>query len=172
MQPIINNNDSIIRSYANSLYWITNELYDIESRNLGYYNEIQTKITNLLKAKIIQFILDHLKSNENTKINNFLKQYFPYKTNFFESVINKFRKNIFNTNYIVELYVLSFIFDFPIIIYNNYNTIINIFYKGKININKKNIKKFNENLNRSIIIKMDIEIDNDIPKKIYSIYYI
>ena len=172
MQPIINNNDSIIRSYANSLYWITNELYDIESRNLGYYNEIQTKITNLLKAKIIQFILDHLKSNENTKINNFLKQYFPYKTNFFESVINKFRKNIFNTNYIVELYVLSFIFDFPIIIYNNYKTIINIFYKGKININKKNIKKFNENLNRSIIIKMDIEIDNDIPKKIYSIYYI
>ena len=33
-------------------------LYDIESRNLGYISDLQTSITNLFKANIIDYICD------------------------------------------------------------------------------------------------------------------
>ena len=49
-QPIINNSDSVIRAYVNSLYWINNELYDKESRNLGFFSELQSQITYLLNS--------------------------------------------------------------------------------------------------------------------------
>jgi hypothetical protein len=38
IQPIINNKDSILRAYVNSFYWINNPLYDIDSRNIGYFS--------------------------------------------------------------------------------------------------------------------------------------
>merc|ERR1712127_626507 len=56
IQEIISNNNSIIRAYINSYYWINNNLYDIESRNLGYISDLQTNITNLFKANIIDYI--------------------------------------------------------------------------------------------------------------------
>ena len=173
IQPIINNNDSIIRAYVNSLYWLTNSLYHVESRNLGYYSNLQTKITHLVKAKIIQFIIETLESSENSNIKKFLEKRFPIKSNFFESVLNKFRKNIFNTDGKIELYVLSYIFDKPIVVYNNYNKIVQLYYHGKIPIDKKNIKKFvdGKNIENNIVIKLDFEENNNIPKGIYSIYY-
>ena len=60
IQIIIPNKDSIIRAYVNSYYWINNPLYDIESRNLGYLNDLQTNLTYLFKANIIDFIQNNL----------------------------------------------------------------------------------------------------------------
>ena len=91
IQPIVINMDSVIRSYVNSLYWINNKLYDVESRNLGYTSDLQTQMTYLLKAQIIDFVLKNKKNKEFSKE---LNQYFKDKDNFFDSAINKFRKQV------------------------------------------------------------------------------
>ena len=56
IQEIVNNNNSIIRAYINGLYWITNPLYHVDNRNLGFKSVLQDKITNIIKVKIINFI--------------------------------------------------------------------------------------------------------------------
>ena len=83
--------------------------------------------------------------------------------------MNKFRKTSINSNGKVELLVLSFIFDYPIIVYDNYNQVKFIFDKGTVDVNKSNISKF-EKLEDVIKIKFDYEAMSQIPNKIYSIY--
>ena len=122
IQAVINNKNSIIRAYVNGLYWLTNPLYHVDSRNLGFKSNLQEKITNILKVKIIEFIKD----NTNDK---YLKKFMSGNESFFESALNRFRKNVLNTSGEIELYVLSFLFDFPIIVYDNFNNIIKIFIK-------------------------------------------
>ena len=168
IQQIVSNKDSIIRAYVNCYYWINNNLFDIESRNLGYYSELQTILTNQFKAKIIDFILNIKKDNK------YIKQYFKNNNNFFDSTINKFRKSSYNTDGILELYILSFIIDYRIVVYNNYNNIQYIYLQGNIEVNKETSKTFTSNefqLN-TIFLKFDYDENSNIPKNIYSIYYI
>ena len=166
IQEVENNKNSIIRAYVNGLYWITNPLYHVDSRNLGFKSDLQDKITNILKVKIIEFIKD----NTNDK---YLKKFIINNENFFNTVLNKFRKNILNTSGEIELYVLSFIFDFPILVYDNFNNIIKIFYRGNIPINNNNIKKYtDENTIRNAIhVKLLFEGNKNIPKNINCIYF-
>ena len=166
-QPIIKNMDSVIRAYVNSLYWLNNKLYDIESRNLGYLSDLQTQITYLLKAKIIDFVI---KNKNNKNFSSEIKEYFSDKDDFFETTLNKFRKTSINTSGVIELLILSYVFDtYPIIVYNNFNDVIYIFDKGNMEVNKNNISKYS-NIEDAIKIQFDYEPGNDIPSKIYSIY--
>uniref|UniRef100_A0A6C0EDD6 Early transcription factor VETF large subunit n=1 Tax=viral metagenome TaxID=1070528 RepID=A0A6C0EDD6_9ZZZZ len=177
IQEIIPNKDSLIRAYVNSYYWINNPLYDIESRNLGYNNDLQTTITYLFKANIIDFIQNIIEKNDNinsNEIKKYLKKYFKNNDNFFESTLNKFRKTSLNTDGLIELYILSYLINLPIIVYDNYSNVKSIFLQGEIEINKQTIKNFtsDETKNKSIFIKLNYENLLDIPKNIYSIYYI
>lgn len=166
IQPIIPNNDSIIRSYVNSLYWNLNPLYDLESRNLGYFSKLQTQITYLIKAQIIDYILE--KKNNNNLINE-LKKLFNDDENFFESTLNKFRKTTLNSDGNIELLVLSFLFDIPIVIYDNFNSVFNIYYKGKVKLTDANKEKYN--LMKNIIkIQFIFEGSDIIPSKVNAIY--
>ena len=168
-QPIINNSDSVIRAYVNSLYWINNELYDKESRNLGFFSELQSQITYLLKAQIIDFF-DSNKGNSQFK--NIFQKFFPESVNFFESALNKFRKSIINSDGKIELTILSYIFDYPIIVFDNFDLVKYIFDKGEKNIpnNFKLSQSKYANTNKIIKIKFDLESFNTIPYQIYSIY--
>ena len=174
IQEIVNNKDSIIRAYINSYYWIKNPLYDVESRNLDYESALQTRMTQLFKANIIDWIQNNLHKSDNNKIITFLQKYFKNENNFFESTLNKFRKLPYNTDGIVELFVLSYIIDTPIVVYDNYSNIKYIFLQGEIPINADTIKKFTleSALNKTIFLKFDFDSSNTIPKNIYSIYYI
>lgn len=166
-QPIIKNKDSVIRAYVNCLYWINNDLYDIESRNLGYISELQTQITYLLKAQIIEFIV---KNKDNSDFSSTLGTYFVDKDDFFESTLNKFRKTNVNTNGYIELLILSYLFkNYPIIVYDNFQDVKFIFYSGPIKVNKDNIEKFS-NKENLIQIQFEYETSNEIPNKIFSIY--
>lgn len=172
IQEIKNNDNSIIRAYVNSFYWLNNPLYDIESRNLGYSSELQSNITNLFKAYMIDYIQNNIYNAEFAKD---IEKYFTKKdfeqTNFFLSAINKFRKRIVNTDGILELTLLSYMFKYPIVVYDNYNIIKYIFNNGPVKVNEKTIDKYS-NIKDCIFLKFDFEEGNKIPFKIYSIYYI
>jgi len=173
IQLIIPNKDSVIRAYVNSYYWINNPLYDTESRNLGFINNLQTVLTYLFKVDIIDFVQNNLSKGE-IKIKNYLEKYFKNEHNFFESTLNKFRKSSFNTDGKVELFILSHLIDIPIVVYDNYSNIKYIYLQGEIPINSDTIKKFTLEtaLNKTIFLKFDFDSSNTIPKNIYSIYYI
>ena len=168
---IISNNNTIIRAYVNSYYWLNNNLYDIESRNLGYLSDLQTQITNLFKANIIDYIQNNVKNLELVKD---LKKLFENKDNFFNSAINKFRKKNTNTDGVLELIVLSYIFDYPIVVYDNYNIVKYIYSNGPVKVNEKTINKYTDklNYNNTVFLKFNYSGNNNIPLKISSIYYL
>jgi len=171
-QPIILNKDSIIRAFVNCYYWINNTLYDIESRNLGYFSKLQTILSNRFKAKIIDYI-HNAKIENNDKYNKYISKYFNDDKNFFDSALNKFRKQPYNTDCKLELLILSFITDYRIVVYNNYSNVIYLFLQGQVELNETNIKNFTkeEYRNKTIFIKLDFDGTNIIPKNISSIYY-
>ena len=153
-QQVKENMNSIIRAYVNSYYWLHNSLYDKESRNLGYYSELQNKLTNLFKANIIDYIVNN---KDKMKL---------------DSSINQLRKNNYNTDGIIELTILSYMFDYPIVVFDNFNNVKYIFSNGTVSVNEKTSKKYTSEHNKTIFIKFDYEGNNNIPTKIYSIYYI
>ena len=179
IQQIVSNKDSIIRSYINCYYWINNPLFDVNSRNLGYENDLQTTLTYLFKANIIDFIQSIDQSNQNninkniSSIKKYLSKYYNENDNFFNSVLNNFRKVSFNSDGKTELYILSFLIPYPIVVYDNYSNVKYIFLEGEIDVNEKTIKNFtaDDKLNKTIFIKFDFENSKTIPKNIYSIYY-
>jgi hypothetical protein len=169
IQEIVPNKDSIIRAYINSYYWINNPLYDIESRNLKYTSTLQTSLTYLFKANIIDFI----QNNINEDISKYLQKYFKDNDNFFESSLNKFRKTSFNTDGKVELFIISHLIDLPIVVYDNYSNVKYIFLQGEIKVTDETIKQFtsDKNLNKTIFLKFNYDNSKTVPKNIYSIYY-
>ena len=170
IQPIISNMDSIIRAFVNCFYWINNPLYDDDSRNLGYVSDLQTSMTYLFKANLIDFIQNN---RNNALVNKYLINYFKDEDNFFESTINKFRKSSFNTDGKIELFVLSHLVDYPIVVYDNFSNVKYIFLQGEVKVSSETIKSFTkeDKLNKTIFIKFDYDGSNKIPKNIYSIYY-
>jgi len=169
IQEVLPNNNSVVRAYVNSYFWINNNLYDNESRNLGYDSKFQVELSNLFKANIIDYLQNNI---ENIELSNDLKEYFrDPNSNIFYNAIKKFRKNIYNTDSILELIILSYMFPYPILLYNNYNEIIGIFSNGSVNVNEKTKTKYLENKDKSINIKFYFETNNNIPNKIFSIYY-
>ena len=86
-------------------------------------------------------------------------------------ILSRNLENIFNTDGILELTILSYMFPYPILLYNNYNEIIGIFSNGSVNVNEKTKTKYLENKAKSINIKFYFETNNNIPNKIFSIYY-
>ena len=170
IQPIEPNKDSIIRAFVNCFYWINNSLYDNDSRNLGYISDLQTSMTYLFKANIIDFI----QNNRNDKeINNYIINYFKDEENFFESALNKFRKSSYNTDGKLELFILSYLVDLPIVVYDNFSNVKYIFLQGEIKVTSETIKNFTkeDKLNKTIFIKFNYDGSNKIPKNIFSLYY-
>ena len=159
IQEIIPNADSIIRAYANSYYWVNNKLYDNESRNLGHISDLQTKLTYLLKANIIEYMQNNI-----ININS-------ANENFFNSSLNKFRKLGVNTDGKMELSVLSKLIKIPIIVYDNYYNIKYIYNNGETIFKPENFEKFISNKN-NIFIKFDFDGSATIPNRISSIYFL
>ena len=171
-QPIVSNKDSIIRAFVNCYYWINNPLYDTESRNLGYLSDMQTILTNRFKAKIIDYI-QNAKIEKNDTYDRYISKYFNNDKNFFDSSLNKFRKQSYNTDCKLELLILSLITDYRIVVYNNYYNVIYLFLQEEIELTDTNIKNFTkeEYRNKTIFIKLEFDGTNTIPKNISSIYY-
>lgn len=168
IQQVKNNDNSIVRAYVNSYYWLNNNLYDTSSRNLGYYSNLQSQITNLFKAYLIDYILNN---TFNKELSDDLSKHIDLEqtSNFFLSAINRFKKNTNNTDGVIELIVLSYMFNYPIIVYDNFDNVKYIFSNGPVKVNDKTINKY-INMKDIIILKFEYEGENKIPYKISSIY--
>ena len=173
-QEIIPNQDSIIRAFINSYYWINNQLFDKNERNLGYYSYLQTNIMYLFKAKIIDFIQNIYNVKDNKNILNYFKNYFNNEY-YIENILNKLRKTSFNTDGKIELYILSHLINIPIVVYDNYSNIKYIYLQGNIEVNDKTIDKFtnDEVKHKTIFLKFIYDnVEKNIPRQIFSIYYL
>jgi hypothetical protein len=175
IQEIVSNKNSIIRAYVNCYYWMLNPLYDKESRNLGYESELQDRLTNLFKANMIDYLVGNVFNEELKKdLSNYIElEQNILSKNIFTGTLSRLRKNNYNTDGILELILLSYMFPYPIVVYDNYNVVRYIFSSGPVSVNQKTIEKYTNSsiLNKTIFIKFDFEGTNVIPKKIYSIFH-
>ena len=152
-----------------------NPLYDKDSRNLGYESELQERLTNLFKANLIDYLVGNVFNNE---LKTDLSKYIELdknllSKNIFTGTLSRLRKNNFNTDGILELILLSYMFPYPIVVYDTFNAVKYIFSGGPLSVNEKTIEKYTSEsmLKKTIYIKFDFEGTNTIPKKIYSIYH-
>jgi len=127
-QPI-NKTFELYRAYSNSIYWIFKKNLPNEYRNLGFYSNLQTELSNYYIGIVIEWI--YYDNNQEQLLNDlypiikfnkktFINELFTYLTIY---------KNILYC-YIIELYILSKINNYIIIIYDIYNNIIGIFDNG------------------------------------------
>jgi len=179
IQSIIPNNISLLRAYANAYNWIKHTYYDLTTRNLGYYNNIQTDMANFFRGVIIDWITE---KNNYTDIITNLKNYMDInKKSFIDRYIHKLNQEVMKTTGVVELYILNKKYGIPIIVYDQYNTIIYIFDKNIIydkfitnsDINDKKYDKYKDiiNLNKYIHIRYASLSTSNIPMSVEVIYY-
>jgi len=167
LQNIIMNNNSIIRAFVNSYYWKNNDLKSDEVRNLKYYSNLQTNLTNYFIGTATDFI--------NNKINKeYLKNTFSYlKFDNFDLLINDMNTMLFNGRII--LCILSNILNETVVTYDNYFKIIYICEKGKIvyDIKYNIISNYKDIINKKNIIGImfDFSFNSDNINKIKAIYF-
>ncbi len=149
VQNIIKNNLSLYRAYANGYSWIKHKYYDLSNRNLGYYNNLQTDLANYFRSMVIDWLTD--KNNLKDAKENLVKYMDTTQSRDKDvAIIKDFASRISRdiitiTDGIVEYYVLSKVYETPIIVYNNNNDVIYIFDDGMIyNMEEDGAKAFNE----------------------------
>jgi len=174
VQEIIPNNDTVLRGYINSYFWINNKLYKDDKRNLGYNSELQTKLTFILKSNINDFItyLDKSRDTNYYNLTEYIITKYNTINNPFEYIINNNINNI-NNNIIIDndnLLILSYIIKIPIILFDNYYNIISIYLQGPIKVTEKSINNFRDFPNY-ITLKFDIDNSAETFNKLYSLYY-
>lgn len=189
LQNIIENNMTIFRAYANGFYWLKNKYDDNESRNLGYYNPIQTDYANYFKSIIIDWLQD---TNNHNDVRDNLYEYMEVKKknqdkseksvkNTVNDYIVKFGNDInIMTNCIIELYILSRAQDIPILVFDDDNQIHYVFnngimynrHKSKHTHTPEYVNKFVEkHKNDAISFRFTFITGHNIPDSIQTIYY-
>ncbi len=133
IQNIIDNNNTFYRAFANAYYWLLHPFNDNIIRNLGYYSHNQTILSNVYKSQVLDWIVNLDNADEIKSISsytNFKQQYFISKS----SDVNTF------TNGLIELYILSKIYNLFVVINNENYDIIHIIHPEK-DLFLKNLKK-------------------------------
>jgi hypothetical protein len=176
-QSIIPYNYSILRAYCSGYYWIKHSSYTLESRNLGFYSELQNEIINIFRSQIIDWlnIPDNIDMLENLddESKNILKNNLLF-------VDNKTNKRIFINTYIIELmekdkennlglleiFILNKIHNIPVCLYINGNP--KFFIDDKVReINDLEIK----NKSSIICINAELHTGTSYPYAVDIIYY-
>jgi hypothetical protein len=175
-QQIISNNLTLYRAFINGYLWVKQKYYDIQTRNIGYYSELQTHLANYIKSLLIDYVID---KNNKVYVSDLLNKYYD-KNSSINNFINKINKDITTTtNCIVELAVLSIIYNVIVIVYNDNMNIIYVFDRETLFINtndnshNKKIEKYKniDIMKKSINIKFSVVNSLNYPTSIETIYY-
>jgi hypothetical protein len=181
-QNIIENNLTLLRSFANGYFWSKQKYYELERRNLGYYSNLQTNLANYFKSVVVDWIMD---TKNIDMIKNDMTTYIDVgkKRNIVHEFLNKISKNISTiTNGVVEFYVLNKVYNIVIYVYDENNEVIYLFDDGvvydsnkqeKETYNSKQYKKYHniELMKNSVNIKFTTVTNFNIPSIIENIYY-
>merc|ERR1711971_342039 len=120
---------TIFRAYANGYHWLNHKYNDHESRNLGFYNPVQTDLANHFRSKVTEWLNDS--KNYTTVIDNLVSHMDikrSSKTPIGDFIIKLTKDSNVMTNSYVELYILSKINKkIPTVITNDENKILYIF---------------------------------------------
>ena len=132
IQNIIENNLSIFRAYVNGFYWIKHSYYDPDSRNLGYYSDLQTDLANYFRSLIIDWLLDSKSHDDIKHIHKYID--IGKKDDIINDFIIKLGNDVYTlTNCIVELHVLSKIQpDIVIYVIDDDSRVLYVFDKGLV----------------------------------------
>ena len=179
VQNIIPMNYSIIRAYTNGYYWIKHEMYTTDTRNLGFYSELQNEMINLFRSILIDwlnvpdnidFLLD-LDDKTKSIINNPIL--FMNKDSNKRLVINNYIVKLMDNNIepnlgLFELFILKQIHDIPVIMMINGN--LKYFINNSVKIIDDNASdKYNKS--KYITINLDIADKSNYPSIIEIIYW-
>ena len=176
-------NDIILFKYSNDLIKLSGIQYGSNKNDIGISFIINnnneyiylTGYTNGNISKINNYLVGNVFNEELKKdIGHYIELNKDLLTkNIFTSSLSRLRKNNYNTDGILELIILSYMFPYPIVVFDNYNAVKYIFSSGPVSVNEKTIEKYTNTsmINKAIFMKFDFEGSNNIPKKIYSIYY-
>lgn len=177
-QLIINDQDTIFKAYANSYYWLMNPNYSLENRNLGFISKLQIEFGNFLKKQFIEYC-NPAKKNLQTIFTKLKKHYDIEYNKFLHLIKYKIMNQKTKKNYLAELLVLNAIYPIPIIVYNDYDTIIliimdDIIYDKKKNVGKlsnKTIEKIVSEKHKCINIKFEFQFNQETPVMVHSMYF-
>jgi hypothetical protein len=181
LQHVMENNLSMLRAYSNGYFWDKQKYYDLESRNLGYYSDLQTNLANYFRSLVIDWLTDKKNADEINKI----KKYFELKTtkDHIRDFINKMTRDVVNsTNGVIEYYALNKIHKIPIIVLNDNNEIKYIIDDGikfdrqvdkKDKLKSKELEKYldRKEMDNNISIRFSLIGNSTIPLSVDAIYY-
>ena len=179
VQQIIDNNLTIYRAFINGYFWTKQQYYDMETRNIGYYSDMQTHLANYVRSLVIDYVID--KNNKEIMGDLLVKYYDKNKKNETIDFVNKISRDITTTtNCIIELFILSKIYNITVYVYDSNVDIIYILDQDTIfdhnidNINDKKFAKYKDSnlIKKSIHIKFVVINSLNYPTNIETIYYI
>lgn len=113
LQNVIENNNTIFRAFANTYFWLLHPYNESTYRNLGYYSHIQTNLANIYKSQVVDWLLDKQNEEEIKKIISYVKygKISEFATKLSIEVYN-------HTNCIIELFVLSRLYETLVNVYD------------------------------------------------------
>jgi hypothetical protein len=172
---LVNDQDNIIfRAFINSYYWLSHPYNQESTRNLGFFSDTQTKLSNLYKSQVSHWLAS--KKNKDEIIKN-LNEYIKY-AQLINFVIDINKNPNYTGNYIVELFTLSKLVNIIIIVYDEGYNFRYIFdpaegiYDFKRNNYDSTIKfstKYGDNI-KKIYLKFTFSSESDVPSKIEALY--
>lgn len=166
-QNVVPNNITIFRAFANCLFWSLHPHNNTAYRNLGYYSNVQTDLANYYKSQVV----DWLMSKKGHSIEQSVTQY-ASAMKIYDYAIKLSTDTSTFTECIIELVVLSKLYDIPIDVYNdNYKVIYAINpVDGVVYDSGRNIGTKKDNSNKSISIKFTYISNKTTPDIIESMY--
>ncbi len=173
-QNVLENNYSIMRGYVNGYYWIKHELYNINIRNLGYYNEIQNELINKFRSIIIDWLMNNKNIEELIELEDEKKEIINKKLleNMNKEnariIINKYiselmTKELENNLGLFEMYILNKIHGIKILVM--INGLTKYLIDGDVKKMEKEIKE--ENM---IVLNMELHQNMTYPYTVEVIY--
>lgn len=163
VQYIIDNNNTLFRTFANVYYWLLHPYNDVSTRNLNYYSPIQSKLAIIYKSQVIDWlrIPENMKTVESYIIDNTVENY----------ILKISEKISTNTDCIIELIVLSIINKIVIHVYDSSYKLIYTFHPIHGFTDLRKSKKIPNNKYKKIVnLKFHIGTDGNIPEKIFALY--
>jgi hypothetical protein len=129
MYQVVHFTNPIYRAYANCYFWLKNTMMETAHRNLGYYNPLQTDLSNYFKSQVIEWIVN--KKNQKSLLDD-LGKIMNLNRDTFINDLKRYlaRSNEILKSYVIDLYILSKISKYKIILHDNYDNIIGIFDDG------------------------------------------